>query len=125
MQTLRRRRWLAGALGLGVAPALSFVARRAFAQDDAQVVQVTARRFTYAPAEFKVKAGIPVVLEFTSVDFVHGFHMPDMQVRADLPPGLVTRVSLPAAKPGVYEFLCDNFCGDGHEQMHGRMVVEA
>jgi cytochrome c oxidase subunit II len=65
------------------------------------------------------------VLEFTSLDFVHGFNMPDLKVRADLPPGLVTRVPLPMAKPGTYDFLCDNFCGDQHEEMHGRMIVEA
>ena len=28
-------------------------------------------------------------------------------------------------KPGVYDFLCDNFCGDEHETMHGRMIVDA
>ena len=74
--------------------------------------------------ERAVKAGIPVVLEFSSLDFVHGFNMPDLKLRADLPPGRVTSVRLPAMKPGVYEFLCDNFCGDKHEEMAGRMVVE-
>ncbi|MFL6695481.1 MAG: cupredoxin domain-containing protein [Ramlibacter sp.] len=125
MGTISRRRWVAGALGLGALPALSLFAQRALAQAEPQVVKVTARRFIYTPAEIKVKAGVPVVLEFTSVDFVHGFNMPDLNVRADLPPGRVTRVSLPASKPGIYDFLCDNFCGDGHEEMHGRMVVEA
>jgi heme/copper-type cytochrome/quinol oxidase subunit 2 len=24
---------------------------------------------------------------------------------------------------GVYEFLCDNFCGSDHEEMSGRIVV--
>lgn len=125
METISRRRWVSGALGWAALSALPFVTRRAQGQGGPQVVKVTARRFTYAPGEFKVKAGLPVVLEFTSVDFVHGFSMPDFDVRADLPPGRTTRVSLPAARPGIYEFLCDNFCGDGHEQMHGRMVVEA
>jgi heme/copper-type cytochrome/quinol oxidase subunit 2 len=34
-------------------------------------------------------------------------------------------VALPAAPPGSYDFVCDNFCGDHHEEMHGRMIVEA
>jgi cytochrome c oxidase subunit 2 len=25
----------------------------------------------------------------------------------------------------VIDFVCDNFCGDGHEAMHGRFVVSA
>src|SRR5690349_10469419 len=124
MAAISRRHWIAGALGLG---AMSSVATRlALAQvPEPQVVKITAQRFVYTPAEFRVRAGRPIVLEFTSVDFVHGFHMPDLAVRADLPPGQVTRVTLPAAKPGTYDFLCDNFCGGGHEEMHGRMLVEA
>jgi cytochrome c oxidase subunit 2 len=121
-----RRMWLARAAGLGALPLLAILGRRAaFAQAEPQVVKLVAQRFHYTPGEFRVKAGRPVVLEFTSLDFVHGFNMPDLNVRADLPPGVVTRVRLTPAKPGVYDFLCDNFCGDGHETMHGRMVVEA
>jgi ABC-type thiamin/hydroxymethylpyrimidine transport system permease subunit len=26
---------------------------------------------------------------------------------------------------GVIDFVCDNFCGSGHEEMHGRFVVRA
>ena len=121
-----RRDWMQRALAIGAAPILLAAARRVPAQtDDAQVVKIVAQRFHYTPGEFRVKAGRPVVLEFTSLDFVHGFNMPDLKVRADLVPGRVTRVSLPAARPGTYDFVCDNFCGDQHEEMHGRMIVEA
>jgi cytochrome c oxidase subunit II len=126
MMALTRRTLMWRALGLSAAPLLATLGRRAFAQPaEPQVVKVVAQRFNYTPGEIRVKAGRPVVLEFTSLDFVHGFSMPDLNVRADLPPGVVTRVRLTAQKPGVYEFLCDNFCGDGHEEMHGRMIVEA
>jgi cytochrome c oxidase subunit II len=126
MQLHKRRDWMQRALALGAAPFLFTAARSVPAQTgEAQVVKIVAQRFHYTPGEFRVKAGRPVVLEFTSLDFVHGFNMSDLKVRADLPPGLVTRVPLPMAKPGTYDFLCDNFCGDQHEEMHGRMIVEA
>ena len=89
------------------------------------MVKIVAQRFHYTPGEFRVKAGRPVLLEFTALDFVHGFNMPDLKVRADLAPGAVTRVALPAAVAGTYDFVCDNFCGEQHEEMHGRMFVEA
>ena len=105
-------------LGLGLAD------RRAQAQaGEPQVVKLVAQRFHYTPNEFQVKAGQPVVLEFTSLDFVHGFHMPDLKLRTDLPPGVITRLRFTVDKPGAYDFLCDNFCGDKHEEMGGRMVV--
>jgi len=122
-----RRDWMLralGAMGASALPVLAMFESPAAAQSP-QVVRIVAQRFHYTPNEFRVKAGQPVVLEFTALDFVHGFNMPDLKLRADLPPGPPVRVQLPALAPGVYEFPCDNFCGDGHEQMNGRMVAEA
>ena len=87
------------------------------------VVKVIAQRFSYTPAEIVLKRGQPVVLEFTSLDFVHGFKVPDLNIRADLPPGKPTQIKLQPEQVGRYDFLCDNFCGAGHEEMGGRIVV--
>ncbi|MFC5497433.1 cupredoxin domain-containing protein [Caenimonas terrae] len=121
-----RRAWIAQGLALAALPALALLGRRAAAQaEEPQVVKLVAQRFHYTPAQFEVKAGRPVVLEFTALDFVHGFNLPDLKLRADLPPGTVTRVRFTVDKPGSYDFLCDNFCGDKHEEMSGRMLVTA
>ena len=113
-------------LALAALPAVGLFGRCVLAQaPEPQLVKLVAQRFHYTPAEFRVSAGRPVLLEFTSLDFVHGFSMPDLKLRADLPPGMVTRVRVAALPAGTYEFLCDNFCGDKHEEMSGRMVVEA
>jgi len=122
--TQPRRRFVSGALAL---LAGGWFARRATAAAPAeQVIEVTARRFFYRPNEITVKAGAPVVLKITSVDFFHGFSVPDLKLRADLPPGEVTTVRFTAPKQkGEIKFLCDNFCGDGHEEMHGRFIVSA
>jgi cytochrome c oxidase subunit 2 len=118
-----RRDWMARAAGLAAVPLLGLLGRRALAQASApQVVKLVAQRFHYTPSEFRVKPGA-VVLEITSLDFVHGFNMPDLNLRADLPPGRVTQVRFTVDKPGEYEFVCDNFCGDKHEEMAGRMIV--
>jgi cytochrome c oxidase subunit 2 len=89
-----------------------------------QVIKIVARRFAYSPSEIVLKKGQPVVLEFTSIDFVHGFKIPDLNIRADLPPGKVTRIRITPDKAGVYDFLCDNFCGSEHEEMSGRIIVK-
>ena len=89
-----------------------------------QVIKIVARRFAYTPNEIVLKKGQPVVLEFTSIDFVHGFKIPELNIRADLPPGKVTRIRLTPDKAGVYDFLCDNFCGSEHEEMSGRIIVK-
>ena len=89
-----------------------------------QVVQITARRYNFTPSEIVVKKGRPVVLEIASEDFVHGFNVPSLKLRADLPPGMVTRVRFTPERVGEHDFVCDNFCGSGHEEMHGRIVVK-
>jgi len=89
-----------------------------------RVVKIVAKRFAYTPSEIVLKTGVPARLEFTSLDFVHGFKVPDLDIRVDLPPGRVTIVKLTPLKAGTYDFLCDNFCGSGHEEMGGKIIVK-
>jgi cytochrome c oxidase subunit 2 len=89
------------------------------------VVKITAKKFEYSPNEIRIKTGVPTVFEFTSLDRVHGFTVPDLGgIRATIEPGKVTRVTILAPKAGTYEFHCDLFCGDGHEGMTGKIIVE-
>ena len=90
-----------------------------------QVIKITAKRFEYSPNEIRIKKGVPVILEFTSLDRVHGFTVPDLGgIRATIEPGKATRVRIVVPASGTYEFHCDIFCGDGHEGMTGKIVVE-
>lgn len=95
----------------------------AYGASSEDVIQVTAQRYSYSPSEIVLRKGKPAVLELTSRDFMHGFKVPALNIRVDLPPGTVTRVRVTPEKTGIYDFLCDNFCGSGHEQMEGRIVV--
>ncbi len=112
----RRHLLLMGAAGAGVA----FTAARAQAPRE---IEITAQRFKFTPAEIPLKAGEPVVLLIRSLDFAHGFFVPDLNLRTDLMPGRVTRLALTPQAPGELAFLCDNFCGDGHEGMDGHFIV--
>ena len=52
-----------------------------------------------------------------------GFNLPDFGVRADIVPGKTTRLRLVPDKLGTFIFLCDVFCGSGHEEMNGKLTV--
>ena len=118
-----RRRILQGV----VATAGAALVGAGVAQDAAEprVIELTARRFNYTPNEIALKAGERVVIAIRSIDFVHGMNLPDLKMRLDLVPGRITKLELQPKTPGVIDFVCDNFCGDGHEEMHGRFVVSA
>ncbi len=122
MKGVTRRRALhrlgAAAAG-GALPVLALQAQPA-----PRTIEIVARRFRYTPSDITVQAGERVVLAVTSQDFEHGLSLPDLKLRIDLVPDRVVRLELPPLKPGRYGFLCDNFCGDDHEDMHGRLVVQ-
>jgi cytochrome c oxidase subunit 2 len=98
---------------------------RATAQPKEQAIRILARKFTYTPNKLTLKKGVPVVLELTTADVLMGFSAPDFDVRADIIPGKVARVRLVPDKAGTFTFLCDIFCGSGHETMSGTITVVA
>jgi cytochrome c oxidase subunit 2 len=114
-----RRRWLFAVPALACG-ALRGV--RAVAQSP-RVVQVRVRRFVFTPQVIQLKKGEPVVFELSTDDVFMGFSVPDLDIRSDIVPGKVSRLELPPPKAGTYEFLCDIFCGSGHESMQGKIVV--
>ena len=119
---LDRRRLLAAGV---VTAAGAVCGAGAFAQAREKVIRVTARKFVFLPREIRLKKGVPVVLELVTADVVMGFNAPDFKVRADIIPGQVSRVRLAPDKTGTFTFLCDVFCGDGHEGMSGQIHVVA
>jgi cytochrome c oxidase subunit 2 len=115
-----RRRMLGASTGILVCAALGagFAAR-----GEDKVIRVTARKFVFTPNEIALKKGEPVVIELSTLDVFMGFNVPELKVRSDIVPGKVMRVALTPDRAGTFTFLCDVFCGDGHESMSGRIVV--
>jgi cytochrome c oxidase subunit II len=95
----------------------------AIAAEQEQVIDITAKKFSYSPSTITVKKGIPVVLQFKSLDRMHGFYCPGLDIRTDIMPLDVTRLRFVPLKAGKFPFHCDNFCGEGHERMTGEIIV--
>lgn len=95
----------------------------ALAQPAERVIPVRTYKWAFDPSTIEVKKGQPVVFELTANDVFMGFSAPDFKVRGDVIPGKTTRVRLVPDKAGTFTFLCDIFCGDGHESMHGTLIV--
>ena len=95
------------------------------ARADPEVIRITAKKFEFQPDTIDLKLGVPVVLEFLATEVEMGFSAPGLNLQADLPPGKPVRVDLTPAKAGDFEFVCDVFCGSGHEDMGGVIKVRA
>jgi cytochrome c oxidase subunit 2 len=104
---------------------LAFALLAAAGEPPERVVPVVARRFSYTPDVIELQLGVPVVIELTSADRDHGFSVPELGLRLDVEPGKTARVHFVPSKAGTFAFHCDVFCGSGHEEMAGRIVVSA
>jgi len=114
--------WVAVSTGL----LLEFMAMSSTAQElrkDEQVVHISASSFEFKPSEITVKKGVPVVLEIASQDHHHGFRLSEFHLRADIQPGITEKIRFVPDKSGKFNFLCDVFCGEGHEEMSGTLTV--
>lgn len=89
-----------------------------------KVIPVSAEKFKFTPAVIELKLGQPVVLELISLDRKHGFQVPDLKIDESIEPGKVTRVRIVPDRAGAFPFHCDVFCGSGHEEMAGEIVVK-
>jgi cytochrome c oxidase subunit 2 len=74
--------------------------------------------------ELHLPLGKPVKVLLRSIDVVHDFYVPEFRAKMDLMPGLVTYFWITPIRTGTFEILCAGFCGVGHPQMRGKVVVE-
>jgi cytochrome c oxidase subunit 2 len=105
---------LAGMLAIAGCMAL---ARPATAADEPKRIEVTAKRFAFAPAEITVKKGEPVDLVFHSEDVTHGIRFKELGQQVDIPKGKESELKFTPDKTGDFVGHCSRFCGTGHGSM--------
>lgn len=116
---------------------------RAAQDQNAQVVEMTAKKYEFSPSVVHVKAGSKVVLKITATDRSHGFKIPTVPDGSDknaaaglvlsgsapdncyrLEKGQPVTVEIEAKTPGTYTFKCCVHCGLGHGRMKGELIVD-
>jgi len=88
-----------------------------------RVIRLRARRFEFIPNEIVVGQGEKVRLEITSEDVTHGIEILRYGLNRKLEPGKTEVITFTADEPGRHHFHCSVYCGEGHDKMHGGLVV--
>ena len=94
-------------------------------------LRVTARQWAWqfvypnghVDENLHVPAGEPIRLTMTSQDVIHGLWIPALRVKKDVVPGRYSSLWFQADKPGAYNLLCTQYCGDEHSNMLASLVV--
>ncbi|AZO82971.1 cytochrome B [Stutzerimonas stutzeri] len=74
--------------------------------------------------EVRLPLDRPVKVLLRSKDVLHDFYVPQIRSKMDMVPGMVSYFWFTPTKTGKYEVLCAEFCGVGHYNMRGHMIVE-
>jgi cytochrome c oxidase subunit 2 len=99
------------------------------ADGETKVFEVVARRFAFEPATIEVTEGDRVRLVVRSADGPHGVEIKAFKVKKAVPrakPGdSPITIEFVAASSGEFPILCSEYCGTGHKDMTGTLVVKA
>ena len=73
--------------------------------------------------ELHVPVGKKVLLQLKSKDVIHSFYLPNMRMKQDAVPGMITRMWFVPTTPGEWEIGCAQHCGANHYKMRGDIFV--
>lgn len=66
----------------------------------------------------------PAVVEITSKDVIHGFHVQNMRISQDAIPGSKVPQWFRPVRTGEFEIICSQLCGAGHYAMRAILRVD-
>jgi cytochrome c oxidase subunit 2 len=85
---------------------------------------LVSRQFAFDPLEITVPAGSTVTFFVTSVDVQHGMKIQGTNFNVQVIPGHISSLTTTFDTPGIYPYVCTEFCGLGHAGMYGQVIVE-
>lgn len=90
-----------------------------------ETVYILAQQFSFNPAVIHLERGAEYTLAFHATDVMHGVSLiMGGSLASVLMPGTTVVVPLRATESGDVQMLCTEYCGLGHNQMVGRIVVD-
>jgi cytochrome c oxidase subunit 2 len=87
------------------------------AQASPRRIEITAKRFSFAPGDLTLKKGEPVLIVIKSEDVAHGLRIKDLGLDMKVAKGQTSQFTLTPDKVGDFAGRCSVFCGSGHGSM--------
>ena len=103
---------------------LLLLAVAASGQPVPRVVDISAKRFEFAPNVITLKKDEPVTIRLSSMDRAHGLLIDALGVDLDAEEGKPGEVTITPHETGRFPAICDHYCGSGHGNMKMLFVVE-
>ncbi len=82
-----------------------------------------ASMWQFQPSEIYIPVGSEVDFYLTSKDVVHGFNISEKNINMMAVYGAINKTTVKFDKPGVYDIVCHEYCGVGHQNMRAQVIV--
>jgi len=92
--------------------------------EDVKEFKITAKQFEFEPSTIEVNKGDKVRLIVTSTDVPHGIAIKEYGINEQLLVGKPVTIEFTADKEGSFTAYCSVFCGSGHSNMKGKLIVK-
>jgi cytochrome c oxidase subunit II len=86
-------------------------------------VHVVAKMWAFDPPEVRLPPGADVDLYLSALDVTHGLYIEHTNVNLMAVPGSVNAARIHFDREGEYGMICHEYCGLGHQNMMGRIVI--
>ncbi len=86
-------------------------------------VYMVALQFIFRPDPVEVPEGSEVTFYITSDNVVHGYQIVGTNVNTMVIPGQIAEITVEFDEAGEYGVLCNEYCGIGHADMEGKVIV--
>lgn len=94
--------------------------------DEPRVVEIKAHRFAFEPATIEATVGERLQIVVRSADGVHGFEIKKLKIKKEVPRGgEPVTIDFTASTEGTFPILCSEYCGKGHTDMTGMLIVRS
>jgi len=91
--------------------------------EDRYELQLIAQMWSFQPRRIEIPAGSQLDIYLRASDIIHGFKIEGTNVNMMAVPGSINYMRLTLDEPGVYPLICHEYCGVGHHNMRGEIVV--
>jgi len=91
--------------------------------DETYQVFAVAQMWSFEPSEIYIPVGSEVDFFVSSKDVVHGFNIAEKNVNMMAVYGNINKTTVKFDKPGVYDIVCHEYCGTGHQNMKAQVIV--
>ncbi len=86
--------------------------------EEEKVISISAKKWEFSQKIIEAKKWEKLIIKVENSDTLHGIAIPEMQLVWD------TEIQVDTSQVWEFEFRCANYCGEGHQDMVGKIIIK-